>query len=128
MPAIDHVAQRLHPAFGPGLEPDRAHAFAVDGGDLFARAQVGDGAAAVLDRHAVGDAAAGAALVEAEHQTRPLGRAAVNEGIDAERPMRADEPRFEALDERKVGPPHQRTIGEHPEIFVGMRGIRVHVL
>src|SRR5262245_62343631 len=58
MPAIDHVAQRLHPAFGPALEPDRAHAFAVDGGDLLARAQVGDGAAAFLDRHAVGDAAA----------------------------------------------------------------------
>lgn len=65
-------------------------------------------------------------MVETEHEPRPLGRPAVDERVDAERPMRADEARLEALDERKVGPPHQRAIGKHPEVFRRVQGIRVH--
>jgi hypothetical protein len=40
--------------------------------------------------------------------------------------MRADEARLEALDELKVGPPHQRAIGKHPEVFRRVQRIRVH--
>src|SRR5437660_468694 len=44
---VDHVAQCRHPLLGLALEPDRARAFAIDRGDLFARAQIGDGPSAV---------------------------------------------------------------------------------
>ena len=123
---VDHVAQRRHPPLGLALEPDRAHAFAINRGHLLARAQIGDGVAAVSRAHAIGDAATGSTAVEAEHETRPLRRPAVDEGIDAERPMRTDEPRLDALDKRKVGPPHQRAICEHPEVFGRVGGIRIH--
>src|SRR5262249_41229570 len=76
--------------------------------------------------HAIGDAATGSAAVEAEHETRPLRRPAVDEGINAERPMRANEPRLDPLRKRKVRPPHQRAIGKHPEVFGRVRGIRIH--
>ena len=65
-------------------------------------------------RHAIGDAAAGAAVIEAEHQARPLRRPAVDKGIDAERPMGADQPCLEPLEIGKAGPPHQRAVAEHP--------------
>src|SRR3981081_1131024 len=99
---IHHVAECGHPTLGLALEPDRTYAFAVDGGDLLARPQIGDGVAALLCRHTVGDAATGSALGEPEHQTRPLGRPAMDEGVDAERPMCAKEPGLDALHEGKV--------------------------
>src|SRR5438552_8759291 len=52
----------------------------------------------------------------------------MHEGIDAERAMGADEPRLHPLDERKVRPPHQRAIAEHPKIAGGRISDRVHVL
>jgi len=61
-------------------------------------------------------AAAGAAAVEAEHQSRLLRRAAVVEGIDAERAVLADQPRRHLLDEVEARPPHQRAIAEHPQV------------
>src|SRR5919204_1988421 len=87
---------------------------------------MGEGAGAFSRRYSISDAATGSALVETEHEPWPLGRPAVDERVDAKRPMRADEARLEALDERKVGPPHQRTIGKHPEVFRRVKGIRVH--
>ena len=63
----------------------RAHGLAIDHGHLLARAQIGDGRRAFGGRHPKGDAAAGAAAIEAEHQAGPLRRAAMDEGIDAER-------------------------------------------
>ena len=123
---VDHVAQRRHPPLGLALEPDRAHAFAINRGHLLACAQIGDGGAAVGRGHAISDAATGSTAVEAEHETRPLRRPAVDEGINAERPMRANEPRLDALGKRKVGPPHQRAICEHPEVVGRVGGIRIH--
>ena len=112
--AVDHVAERRHPRLWLALDPDRAHAFEVDRRHLLARAQISDGARALGRGHAIGDAATGPAVIEAEHQARPLRRPAVDEGIDAERPMRPNEPRFDAIDKGKVGPPHQRSVGENP--------------
>ena len=65
-------------------------------------------------------------MVETEHQTRALGRSTMDEGIDAKCPMRAQEPRLDPLREGKIRPPHQRTVGEHPEVFSSVRGIRIH--
>ena len=76
--------------------------------------------------HTISDAATGPTAVEAEHQTRPLGRPAMDEGIDAKGPMRAKEPGLDPLHEGKIRPPHQRAVGEHPEIFGSVRGIRIH--
>lgn len=38
MPAIDHIAERRYALLGLALEPDRTDRFAIDGGDLLARA------------------------------------------------------------------------------------------
>ena len=40
-------------------------------------------------------------------------------------PVRAEQPRLQALDEWKIGSPHQRPIAEHPEVLFGILGIRV---
>src|SRR5262245_58763595 len=126
VPAVDHVAQRPYPPLALALEPDRAHAFAIDRGHLLARAQIGDGLAAVGRGHAIGDAATGSAAVEAEHETRPLRRPAVDEGINAERPMRANEPRLDPLRNRNGRPTDQLATGKAPEVFGRVREIRIH--
>src|SRR5262249_32144974 len=124
--AVDHVAQRRYAPFGLVLEPDRPYAFAINGGYLFARAQIFDGAGTLGCAHTISDAATGPALIEAEQETGPLGRPAVHEGKNTERARRADEPRLDPLDERKVRPPHQRTISKYPELFGRVQEIRIH--
>src|SRR5260370_40629514 len=56
---VDHVAQRRHPPLGLALEPDRAHALAINRGHLLARAQIGDGLAAVGRGYAIRDGSLG---------------------------------------------------------------------
>ena len=63
---------------------------------------------------------------KAEHQTRTLGRPAMVERIDAERPVGADQACFDPLQKLKARPPHQRAIAENPKVFVGVIGRRVH--
>src|SRR5664279_5226203 len=77
MAAVDHVAQRLLVLLGVVIEPDPAPGLAVDHGDLLARAQIIDRLRPFAGRHLVGDAAAIAAAVKAEHQAWPLRRAAM---------------------------------------------------
>ena len=77
---------------------------------------------------AICNAAAGSAVVEAEHQAGPFGCAAMDEGKDAERPVRSEQARLRPIDEREVWPPHQRTVGKHPEVFTRMLGIKGHDL
>ena len=117
MAAVDHVAQRRDLARRLALEPDPPHAFAIDPGRLLAPAQIGDGLRPVGGRHPERDALAGAAAVETEHEAGPLGRAAVNERIDAQRPVGAGQAGLDALAEIEAGPPHQRAIAEHPKVF-----------
>ena len=88
-------------------------------GGLFAAAQIFDCFSAQFCRDPEGDAAAGAAAVEPEHEAGLFRRAAMVEGIDAERAMLADQPRRDLLDERKTRPPHQRAIAEHPQVGFG---------
>ncbi len=123
---VDHVAQCRHPLLGLALEPDRARAFAIDRGDLFARAQIGDGPSAFGCGHTVSDAATGPTPVKTKHQARPLRCSAVDKGINAEGSMSADEPRLDTFDEPKLRPPHQRAIGKHPQVLRRVKSIRVH--
>jgi hypothetical protein len=97
------------------LQIDRRH--------LLALAQVGDRRVAVLGGHPEGDAAARAALVEAEHEARALGRAPVDVREDAQGPVKARHRREPALGERKSRPPHERAVSENPEIVIHRRAI-----
>ena len=117
MAAIDDEAQRpyLPPRFL--LELDPPHRFQIDCRHLFAPAQIGDGLLARRGCDPKGDAAAHAAAVEPQHQAGPLRRAAMDERIDAQRPVQADQPRRHAFDEVEARTPHQRAVAEDPEVF-----------
>src|SRR5712671_6268403 len=97
MAAIDHVSERADALPRLVLQPHRPLHFAVDGRDLLALAQIGDGGGAVLFGDPEGDAAAGAAAIEAEHQAGLFRRAAMDERINAERAVFADQPRRDLL-------------------------------
>jgi hypothetical protein len=117
MAAIDHVAQRVHPPFKFALNPDTAHQLPVHCGGLLARPQISERGRATLGRHAIGDAAACAAEIEAEHEPGPLRRAAMVERVDAERTMQPDGVRRHPLDVVEARPPDQRAVAEHPQVF-----------
>ena len=59
----------------------------------------------------------GIARRQAQHQTGPLVGAAMVHRIDAERPSPAVEHGGSSVYERETGPPHQRSVSEHPAIF-----------
>jgi hypothetical protein len=52
----------------------------------------------------------------------------MNEGIDAKRPVQANEPSWNSLDESKARTPHQRAIAEYPEIAAFVLCSRVHLV
>ena len=124
--AIDQEDQCRHIARWRRCERDPTQGFEVDGGHLLAFAQICDGGIAVRRRHPIGDAAAGAATVEAEHEAGLFRGAAMNEGVDTQRPVQTDEPRGDSFEVRKAWPPHQRPIAEYPKIFVGGGLRKVH--
>src|SRR4029079_19690437 len=61
--AVDDVTQGLDPAFRVLVDPHRAPGFSINQGDLLAGAQILDRRCPLFRRHAVDDAAAGAAMV-----------------------------------------------------------------
>ena len=126
MAAIDQEDQCRHIARWRRCERDPTPGFEVDGGHLLAFAQICDGGIAVRRRHPIGDAAAGATTVEAQHKAGLFRGAAMNEGVDTQRPVQTDEPRGDSFEVRKAWPPHQRPIAEYPKIFVGGRLRKVH--
>src|ERR1700676_4066604 len=97
MAAVYRVAQRLDAKLGIVVQPHGAPFLAVDHGGLLARPQIGDGLVAFGGGDAIGDAAAIAAAIKPEHQTWLLRRAAMHEGINAERAMGADQAGAAAL-------------------------------
>ena len=119
MAAVDDIGERGDAFTRFVLQPHRAHHLAIDRGHLLARPQIGDHVGTVLFSDAEGDAAAGAAAVEPQHQARLLRRAAMHEGIDAERAVLADQPGRDAFLEFEARPPHQRSVAEHPEVALG---------
>src|SRR5438067_10529998 len=83
MAAIDHVADRRDAALGVADKDHRTHAFDIDAGHLLAFAQIGYRLGPSPRRDPVGDAAADAAVIETKNKPRALGRATVDERIDA---------------------------------------------
>src|SRR5258708_11140093 len=116
MAAIDHIGQRADALSRLVLQPHRTFHFAIDRSHLLALAQIGDGGAAVLFRDPECDAAAGAAAIQPEHEAGLFPRAAVDEGVDAERAVLADQPRWNPFEEVEARPPYQRAIAEHPAV------------
>jgi len=114
--AVDDVAERPHLAPGLVFELDTPHRFEVDAGDLLARPQIGDGLGPRRRGDAERNAAAHAAAIEAQNEARPLRGAAMDERIDAKRPVQADQPRRYPLEDVETGPPHQRAIAEDPKV------------
>jgi hypothetical protein len=105
--AIDHVSERHHLPRRYRSERDPAHGFKVNGGHLFAFAEIEDRGVALGRCYPVGDAAAGAATVQPKHQAGLLWGPAMDEGVYAEAPVKSDEPRRDALEIGKARPPHQ---------------------
>ena len=116
VPAVGHVAHRFPLAARAVEQAHLLRRFNIDIRDLLARTEIGKGLVALLGGHTECDAAARAALVEPEHETGMLKRAAMMEGIDAERPVRADQRRRRPLAEGKARLPHQRAVAEHPKL------------
>ena len=50
----------------------------------------------------------------------------MDEGIDAERPVRADQAGGAPLQEIEARPPHQRSVGENPQVFAALVGFFAH--
>jgi len=105
--AIDHVSERHHIPWRRRSERDPTHGFQVNGGHLFACAKIGDGGVAFGRRYLVGDAATGAATVQPQHKAWLFRRSAMDEGVDAEPPVKSDEPGREALEIGKARLPHE---------------------
>ena len=118
MAAIHYIAERLDVLPRVVVKPDAPPGLQIDHGDLLAGAEVFDRLSALFRRYPVGDAAAIAAAIETEHQTGLFRRAAVNEGIHAQRAVGADQARLAAFQNIEPRTPHQRSIAENPE-FTG---------
>src|SRR5262249_51522229 len=126
MAAVDHVADGLDARLLMADQHHRAHALDIDLGHLLALPEIGERGGALCGRDPIGDAATGAAMIEAEHEAGTLRRAAVNEGIDAERAMRPEQARRNALRVVEARPPYERAVREHPQAFFGVIEFRVH--
>src|SRR5215470_11637634 len=87
MAAVDHVADCAHCSLGLALEPDAPDTLAIHHGDLLACPQIRNRLGAQSSGDPICNAAAGAAVVKAEHQAGALCRPAVVERIDAEGAM-----------------------------------------
>src|SRR3974377_285609 len=104
--AVYHVAKSVHRLLRIVIEPDCAPRLAINQGDLLARPQIADRSFPFARCHPVGDAAAIAAAVEAQHQPGLFRRTAVMEGIDAEGPMRPDRAGVAPFQKIETRPPH----------------------
>jgi len=108
------------------IEPDPPPSLTVDARDLFAATQVFDGLGPLARCNPIGNAAAVSSAVKTEHQSRLCRRPAMHKRIDAKRTMRADQARISPFEKIEPGPPHQRPIGEDPQVLVALIGACLH--
>jgi hypothetical protein len=124
--AVDQEDERRYVARWRRCKRDPPQGFKVNGGRLFALAQIRDGGRAILCGDPIGNAAAGAATVEPKYEAGLLGGAAVDEGIHAQRPVQSDEPCRDTFKVREAGPPHERSVTKNPKIFLDGKLGKVH--
>src|SRR5476649_1287501 len=97
---------------------DRPHLFFVDTVIVdLARPEIAADRVVLLERQAMGEAAARAARQQAEDQAGLLGRAAIMFGGDAEGAMPAVQAGRDRLGRREARVPHQRAVAEDPSRF-----------
>ena len=108
------------------IEPGPAPRLTVDERDLFAAAQILEGLRPPARCNPIGNAAAVSSAVKTEHQSRLCRRPAMHKRIDAKRTMRADQARISPFEKIEPGPPHQRPIGEDPQVLVALIGACLH--
>src|SRR6187455_3856835 len=102
------------------IEPDPPPSLTVDARDLFAATQVFDGLGPLARCNPIGNAAAVSSAVKTEHQSRLCRRPAMHKRIDAKRTMRSDQARVSPFEKIEPGPPHQRPVGEDPQVIVAL--------
>src|SRR6476646_856797 len=124
--AVDDITKRVHTFLRIVIDPYSAPGLTINERDLFTAAQILDCFCAFACRDAVGDPAAIAAAIETEHQSRFCGGSSVHERVDTKRTMRSHKTCVTALQKVKAWPPHQRTVGENPELFAGLIGMDIH--
>jgi len=128
MAAIDQEDEGCHIARLRRSKRNATRGFKVNGGYLFAFPQIRDGGTAIRRCDPIGDAATGAATVEAEHEAWLFRGAAMNVRIHTQRPVQPDEPCRDAFKVGETRPPHERSVTKHPKIFIGERLRKVHEL
>jgi hypothetical protein len=124
--AIDDIAKGMHTFLRVVIEPDPSPSFAIHLSDLLTSAQVFDCFRSLARRDPVSDTTAISAAIEAEYQAGFFRGSTVNERVDAKGPMGAHQARVASIQKVKARPPHQRTIGEDPELLVALIGAYVH--
>lgn len=108
------------------IEPDPAPRLTVDERDLFAAAQIFEGLRPPARCNPIGNAAAVSAAVKTKHQSRLCRRSAMHKRIDAKGTMRPDQARISPFEKIEPGPPHQRSVGEDPQVIVALIGACLH--
>src|SRR5215510_1618041 len=108
------------------IEPDPPPRLTVDERDLLAAAQVFDRLRLLTRCDPICNAAAISSAVKTEYQAGLCWRSAMHKRIDAKRPMRPDETCISPLEKIKTRPPHQRTVGEDPQVLVALIGVCIH--
>ena len=108
------------------IKPDPPPSLTVDARDLFAATQVFDGLGPLARCNPIGNAAAVSSAVKTEHQSRLCRRPAMHKRIDAKRAVRPDQARISPFDKIEPGPPHQRPVGENPQVIVALIKACIH--
>ncbi|MOA24259.1 hypothetical protein D3C78_1449320 [compost metagenome] len=117
---FQHEAQRLHPAavVQPAAQPFRT----VGGVGHLALPEGEQVGFEVFLRQPVGEAGAGTAAIQAEHQPGHVRRAAVGQRPQVEAAVIAMHPRAARFGHREFRTPDQRAIGEQPHRPAAMLG------
>ena len=123
---VDNITKRVHAFLWVVIEPNPAPSLTIDQGDLFAGAQIFDCFSSFGRRHPVGDTTAISTPVEAEYQARFRRSSAVHERVDTKCAVCAHQACIAAFEKGEARPPHQRAIGEDPEVLVALIGACVH--
>jgi hypothetical protein len=124
--AVHNIAKRVHTFLRVVVKPDPSPGLAVNPGDLLAGSQVFDRFQAPVGGHAIGHASTIAPTIEAEYQPGLLGRSSMHERINAKCAMGPHQTRVPPLQKGEAGPPHQRPVGEDPEVLVVLPGVCGH--
>src|SRR5260221_7976210 len=126
MASVDDITKRMNAFFRIVVEPDPPPSLAINPSDLFAAAQIVDRFASAGRRHPVGYSTAIAAAIKPEYQAGLLRGSTMHKRINAERAMGPHEPCVAALEKIEARPPHERAVGENPEVLVDLIGTCVH--